>query len=174
MNKKILLFFVAFFFTLNPIHVMANTTLAYLNVELLIKNSKAIQVMNKELNKINDNNQKIFITEEKKITNERENLIKKKNVINANEFKKEVQELEKKIKVYNDFKNKTLKEFNAKKSIADDNFTVSLSKILENYKKKNSIDLIINKQSILLGSQNFDITDDIILIFNNEIKKISF
>ena len=174
MNNKFLLTLFFFIFVLNPISVKANTTFAYLNIELLIKNSKAIQVMNKELNLINTNNQKKFIDEEKKINQERKNLIKKKNVLSSNEFNKEVQELESRIKVYNEFKKKTINELNSMKTIADNNFSINLTKILESYKEKNSIDFIMNKNSILLGTKKFDITNDIIIIFNNQIKKINF
>ena len=114
------------------------------------------------------------MTKENKISLEREDLIKKKNVINTDEFNKLINTLENKIKIYNDYKNKTLKEFDIKKKNADIDFANNLDIILDNYSKKNSIDFIIKRDIILFGAKNFDITSDIINIFNKKIKKINF
>ena len=44
--------------------------------------------------------------------------------------------------------------------------------ILQKYAEKNSIELIINKKNILLGKNKLDATQDILKIFDENIKEI--
>ena len=48
-----------------------------------------------------------------------------------------------------------------------------LSPILEEYAKKNSIGLILQKKNIVMGKKEIDITDQILSITNKEIKDIN-
>ena len=47
-----------------------------------------------------------------------------------------------------------------------------LSPILQEYAKKNSISLILQKKNIIMGKKEIEITDEILSITNNEIKDI--
>ena len=42
-----------------------------------------------------------------------------------------------------------------------------LDKILADYVQKNSIDIVLNKKDILMGKNNYNITDEILKIVNN-------
>ena len=46
-----------------------------------------------------------------------------------------------------------------------------INPILVNYSNEKSISLILNKKNLVIGKTEFDITDEIIKIINNEIKK---
>jgi outer membrane protein len=45
-----------------------------------------------------------------------------------------------------------------------------LNSILSSYAEDNSIDLIIKKKDIIIGKNSLDITDDIMRIFNKDVK----
>ena len=47
-----------------------------------------------------------------------------------------------------------------------------MSPILENYAKKNSISLILQKKNVVMGKKEIEITDDILSIANEKIKNI--
>ena len=47
-----------------------------------------------------------------------------------------------------------------------------LSPILQEYAKKNSISLILQKKNIIMGKKEIEITEEILSITNNEIKEI--
>ena len=47
-----------------------------------------------------------------------------------------------------------------------------LSPILQEYAKKNSISLILQKKNIIMGKKEIEITEEILSITNNEIKDI--
>ena len=47
-----------------------------------------------------------------------------------------------------------------------------LKPILSEYSKKNSISMVLQKQNVVIGKKELDITKDIILILDEKIKKI--
>ena len=47
-----------------------------------------------------------------------------------------------------------------------------LSPILQEYAKKNSISLILQKKNIIMGKKEIEITEEILSITNNKIKDI--
>ena len=47
----------------------------------------------------------------------------------------------------------------------------TLNPILTNYVEENNISLVVEKKNILVGVKTLDITNQILLIFNEEIKK---
>ena len=52
-------------------------------------------------------------------------------------------------------------------------FFDDLRPILEEYAKKNAIDVILKKENVLIGKTSLDISKDILEIFDKKIKKIS-
>ena len=50
-------------------------------------------------------------------------------------------------------------------------FSTELRNILQEYAKKNSVQMIINKKNILIGKKEFDASNDILILFDKNIKK---
>ena len=60
-----------------------------------------------------------------------------------------------------------------KKKIEGTNVILNtLKPILSEYSEKNSISMVLQKQNVIIGKKELDITNDIILILNEKIKKI--
>ena len=60
-----------------------------------------------------------------------------------------------------------------KKKIEGTNIILNnLKPILSEYSKKNSISMVLQKQNVIIGKKELDITQDIIKILNEKIKKI--
>ena len=60
-----------------------------------------------------------------------------------------------------------------KKKIEGTNAILEILKpILSEYSKKNSISMVLQKQNVVIGKKELDITKDIILILDEKIKKI--
>jgi Skp family chaperone for outer membrane proteins len=51
-------------------------------------------------------------------------------------------------------------------------FSNKLNKILQDYAKNNSIQMIIDKKNILIGKNDLDVTQDILDLFNKKVKEI--
>ena len=97
---------------------------------------------------------------------ERDDLLKKKNVLEQDEFKKRISELENNLIKYQQEiskKNKNLLDFRNK---SKNDFAISLRSTLEQYAKENKISLILRKEQLLLGESGLDITKEILELFN--------
>ena len=52
-------------------------------------------------------------------------------------------------------------------------FSEQLNYIIEEYSLENSINLILNKENLLMAKKNLDITQQIFSIFNEKVKEIN-
>ena len=67
-------------------------------------------------------------------------------------------------------KDKILKDFKLLKETKLDNFLKKINPIIQDYMKKNSIDIVLEKKQIFIGSSSVDITDEIIKLVNENVK----
>ena len=89
------------------------------------------------------------------------------------DFEKRLIKLENDMNEYNSkiqSKNNELAQFQIK---VRKEFFNKLRPILEDYAKKNSIDIILKKENVLIGKTNLDISKNILDLFNKNVKKIS-
>ena len=106
------------------------------------------------------------------IKKDKENLIKQKNILSEDEYNKKfdnidnkIKEFNKKIKIENDEIN------NLKKKIRS-NFSEELRIILTEYSSKNSIELIIKQENVLIGSNKINITKEILEVVDSKKIKL--
>ena len=168
MKKYFLIFFILIFTE----NLYADNKIIYIDINKIISNSESGKYLNKELNKINNENITEFKNIEKELKAEEESILKQKNILKESEFNSKVSELREKVKSYNEFKNKKnndLKKLrdNAAKKILD-----ILNLILSEYSVKNSISLIIDKKNIIIGKSELDVTNQIMDLLNKKIKKV--
>ena len=94
--------------------------------------------------------------------------------MNEKEFNKKLEILKKEFEEYN-VKNKYRIE-NQKKNLI--NYKSKLIKLIEpiliDYMKENNINYLLRKKNILVGRDDFNKTDEIILLVNNKINNNSF
>ena len=65
-----------------------------------------------------------------------------------------------------------LKELNDKRVTAKKELMDNLNTILTNFANNNDIYYILNKKNVVIAKKDLDITDDIIILLNQKIKKI--
>ena len=143
----------------------AQSQIVYINMEKLFNESMVGISLNKQILKINNLNNENTKKLESEIKSEDENINSQKNILNEEELKKKIANLNNKIKKNKDSLNK--------KKIEGTNVILNtLKPILSEYSKKNSISMVLQKQNVIIGKKELDITKDIILILNQKIKKI--
>ena len=91
---KFLTFIVVFFFLQNS-NLLAEK-IVYLNIEKIMKSSKAGISIIKKINKTNEENLKKFKKIEENLKNDEQDLIAKRNILSEEEFKKKFDLLKKK------------------------------------------------------------------------------
>ncbi len=165
-------FFIIFFFVLLN-NATAQVKIAFIDVNYILNNSNAGKDANKQI----DIKQKKLTSEfekfKKKIESEKQTLLNQKNVISKEEYSKKLMDLEKEIQEYNlkiSKKNNELQSFKAKSKAQ---FTKNLKPILAEYSKENSISMILRKENLLIGKTELDVTEGILELFNNKVKKLS-
>jgi len=107
--KKYLLFII--FFTFNNLS-LAENKIVYLDVTFLLNESIVGKDLNQKLLKINSKNIEEFKKIESKIKNDDNDLLKKKNIIKEDQYKKEVVLLRQKYKSFKELMNKKNSDLN--------------------------------------------------------------
>ena len=123
---------------------------------------------------IKEKKQKINIEKFKKkeieLRNAEQDIIKKKNILSKEEFDVKARALNEQMKEYNIMREKTFSEFEENKKKKLNQFLENITPLIENFVKENSISIVLNQKNLFIASKNFDITDQIIQIVNENIK----
>lgn len=97
-------------------------------------------------------------------------LLTKKNILSKEEFESKVVKLKGEMKVYNEERKKTFLQFEENKKKELNEFLGKITPIIENFVKKNSINIVLNEKNLFIANKKFDITNEIIEIINKTIK----
>ena len=152
--------------------VKAEQKTVYIDMDLVMNNSLGGKSISQQLNKINQINSKNFKKSEDDLRSEENKIISQKNVLSESEYTKKVSDLKEKIVDYNKNKKKIINDLNKKKITAQASLINSLTPILADYSKKNSITMIISKQNIM-HKKNNDIVDICTILEKCNIDEIS-
>ena len=168
--KKILISILLFISFLSPAY--SSEKIVYLDVEKIMQQSTAGKSIIAQLKKKRESLISKFKKKEKEILENKKKLIAQKNVLSKEEFESKIIELRKDISNYQKDRNKTLNEITKSRVKASTKLINKLSPILEEYSKKNSIRIIIQKKNIVMGKKEDDITNDILELVNQNVKNI--
>ena len=162
-------FFFIFFILINLFNVnsFASEKIVYLDLDYLLANSNKGKSVLLGLENINKENVKMFKEKENLLSKEEKKLIQQKNILSNKIYSEKVNDLKKKINIYREEKKTLINKFKKQREENINNFLKIVDKILAEYVKKNSIDLVLNKKDILMGKNNYNITDEIMNILNN-------
>ena len=144
----------------------------YLDVEKIMQNSVAGKSIISQLKSKRESSISKFKKKEKDIIEKEKKLISQKNVLSKEEFGKKIKDLRDDISNYQKDRNKAFNEITQSRIKASTELIKKLNPILEDYSKKNSIRMVIQKKHIVIGKKEDDITKDILELVNQKIKKI--
>ena len=169
---KYLAFIICFFF-LQSSYLFAEK-IVYLNIEKIMKTSKAGKSIIDKINQTNEENLKKFKKIEEDLKNDEQDLISKKNILSEEEFKKKFDFLKKKINDYKILRQNSIQDITTKRRNASSEFFKKINPILGKYATENDISFILQKKNIIMGKTELDITDDVLTIIDKEVSKIKF
>ena len=168
--KKILISFLLFIFLTVPSY--SSEKIVYLDVEKIMQDSTAGKSIIAQLKKKREASISNFKKKEKDIFDKEKKLIAQKNVLSKEEFESKIKELRNEISNYQKQRNKTSNNIAKLRINASTKLIKKLTPILEEYSKKNSIRIIIQKKQIVMGTKEDDITKDILELVNQKVKNI--
>ena len=153
-------------------HSLAETKLAFIDMDKILNESKAGKTATEELNKLNKKNWELLNKTEKKLKEDEAHLITKRNIMEKSEFDKQIKSLRENAKSYQlDRKNK-IDEINKIYNIARNKILDEIKPILEKFSKHNNINIVVQKKYIIIGSTNLDITPQILKLLDEKISSI--
>ena len=167
MLKKYLL--IIFFFT-HCFSALSNDKLAYVDLDFIFANTNLGKKIILELKKENQKNIDNLKKDELKLAKLEKDLITKKNILSKEEFDKKFSEINLNISSFRKEKKKIIQDFEIKKKKEISSFFKRINPILIEYMKKNSLDLILDKKSLIIAKNELDITIKIKEIIDNQIK----
>ena len=165
-------FFVIIFITLYSSNSYSENLIAFLDMNKIMTQSLAGKSISIELEKMHKKNIDYFKKKENELKKKEETIISQKNVLSAEEFQKKISILRDEANNYRTERSDLINSLTQKRFDATEKLINSIHPILTDYSKKNSISIVIQKKNIIIGKNEFDITKDILIILDKNIKKI--
>ena len=146
--------------------------IVYLDVEKIMQESIAGKSIISQLKKKREVSISKFKKKEKEIFDKEKKLVSQKNVLSKEDFESKIKDLRIDISNYQRERNKTSNDIAKLRIKASTKLINKLTPILEDYSKKNSIRIIVQKKNIVMGKKEDDITKDILELVNQKVKNI--
>ena len=167
-KKNLILIFIFFFSTISICKSSEN--IAYLDLDNIVKNTKAGKSIINKLKVSKDTALKKFEKKEKELKKIEEDINKQKNVLSKEELRNKVSDFRKDISSFRNEREKLINDFNIKKIQEFEKFFKKITPIIGEYVEKNDIDIVLDKKNIFLANKNNDITNEIIKLIDKKIK----
>ena len=167
--KFFLSLFLFFAIISNP--VLSDQKIVFVDMDRIVSTSKPGSSIFDQLKDINNKNINFFKKEETKFKDKEKKLIAQKNIISKTDFNDKVDKLRSEIDNYNLNRKTMIEKFNKLKVDNTNNLLKLINPILAKYSTQNEISIILQKKDLIIGKTELDITDEIIKIVDNEIKK---
>jgi len=166
------IFFILIFLSLSINVLKADDKVSYIDIDYILKNTLAGKELlntlkNEEEIKINK-----FKSNDDSFKNEEKQILAKKNLVSEKEMNKEMKALQIKFQKYKKVKQKEIDDFKIKRNRNIVNFLNLINPIIEKYMSDNSIYMLIDKKNVFIANKEYDITNNLIELIDNQIKNI--
>lgn len=163
---KSLFFLIIFFFFSQNVQAVNKTV--YIDIQYIIDNSKLGKFYKSKIKIIQDKNDLELTTTEKKIKKKENEINNQKNILSEEELNNKLKEINVMFTEYQKKRRKLKLDLSGQKKNYSEKILKILNPLLTNYVDKNSIELVIEKKNIVVGSKTLDITNSILEILNKE------
>ena len=162
-------FFIFIFFVLNTSLVNSNESIAYIDMDFILKNSN---IGKKTFNLINDlNNENIneLKKNEKILKDLEDEIISKKNILSKENFDNEVELFKEKAYKFKEDQLKRVENFNNYKKNELDSVFMKISPIINSYMEQKSVKILLDSKNILIGRNDLNLTNEVLKEINKNI-----
>tara|TARA_B100000902_G_scaffold383497_1_gene422434 strand:+ start:197 stop:712 length:516 start_codon:yes stop_codon:yes gene_type:complete len=156
-----------FFSTLN-----ANEKIVFVDIDRIIYESNLGKKISKKMNSEYKAEEKRLVDIEKKLKEKENDIAKKKNVLSKEELNKKISVLRNEINEFKKERFQVNEKFKKERLSNVNKMVESLNEILAKYSSEKSISMIIQRKNIVIGKSDLDITDEVMSIFNKEVKSL--
>ena len=170
--KFLRLFFLILLFQTGLSHALAESKVAFIDMQYIMDNSLAGKSLKKQLENLHKKNLDSFKKEEDILKKKEQDVLSKKNILSKEDFQEEISNLRNKVKNYQAERNEKINSLTKKRLSSMETIIKNLSPILAEYSKENNISIIMDKKNIIVGKTELDITKKILVLLDKKIKKI--
>ena len=170
--KIIKIIFCFVFLVFIPSQSKSEIKIAFIEIDTLITQSLAGKSLTEQLDKIDKKNKKNFNEIQKKLLIEKNDLVKKKNILSSDEYEKNVVNLNKKFNSTQADVKKKINLLRSKKNEGITKILKELNVLLTEYSNKNQLAFIIDQKNIIIGKSDLNITKEILKSLNQKLSKI--
>jgi Skp family chaperone for outer membrane proteins len=170
MFKKFL--FIIFFSILSVNSIKADDKISYVDMDYILMNTIAGKSLLENFNKQEKLKVDKFKISDEDYKNKEKKILAKKNLVTKDEINKELRSLQVEFQNYRKNKIKEIDEFKAKRNRNILNFIKLINPIIKKYMSDNSIAILLDKKNIFIASKDYDITQNLVTLINNDIKSI--
>ena len=165
-------FFFLFFLVLTTNILKAENRVSYLDIDFIITNTLAGKKLLASLKKEEELKVNKFKLNDENFKNKEIKILAKKNLISDQEINKELELLQIEFQKYRKEKIKEANGLKDKRNKNIMNFLNLINPIIEKYMNDNSIHILLDKKNVFIANKDYDITNNLIELINNQIKTI--
>ena len=162
-------FFISIFFFSSITFSISSEKIAFIDIDYVLNNSNLGKIIINELDQVNNKNIKTLNQKEQILKKKKDDINKTKNISSKEQLEKDILNFNQEIEKFRSEKNKFSNEFKLLKETKLDNFLKKINPYIKEYMKNNSIDILLEKKQIFIGSSSINITDDIIELINKNL-----
>ena len=169
MNNNYFYFFLIFFFISSNLSAFASNV-AFIDLDLVLQKTDYGKKVYQRIENVKFNNNEKILEEQKKLKLIEESILSKKNIISNIEFDSQISKYNQKLDNFNLLKKKINEEYYLLQQNEIKEFFTKINPLIERYLNDHSFDILLNSQNVIIGKENLDITNEIIMIVNQKIK----
>ena len=160
------------FLSLSINYLKAEDKVSYIDIDYVLANTiigkKLLNTLkNEEELKINK-----FKLDEENFKKEEKKILSKKNLVSIEDTNKELKLLQEKFSKYEKERLKEVDKLKTKRNRNILNFLNIINPVIEKYMNDNSIYMLLDKKNVFIANKNYDITNNLIEVINNQFKNI--
>jgi Skp family chaperone for outer membrane proteins len=165
-------FFIFFLLFSSINNLKAEEKVAYLDIDRILSKTLAGKSLLNTLKKKEELKIDNFKKSDEGFKNEEKKILAKKKLISKEEVNKEMKLLQIKFQKYLKNKNKEIENLKKKRNQNMINFLNLINPIIEKYMADNSIYILLDKKNVFIANKDFDITNKLIELIDNQIKTV--
>ena len=165
-------FFITLILLLSINNLKAENKVAYLDIDFILTNTLAGKLLLGDLKEEEQKKISKFKVNDEQFRNNEKKILAKKNLVSGEEIKKEMKALQLEFQEYKKNKNKEIQNLKNKRNTNIINFINLINPIIEKYMADNSIYMLIDKKNVFIANTDYDITNNLIELIDNQIKTV--
>ena len=170
--KYIVKFFVITFFVFYFNHTFAEEKVVFINMDLLLNESKAGKSAQNQLETHHKSHLDHLMKIQNQLKEEEKDILSKKNILEPEEFEAKINKLREDAKEFQNSRVKLTNELTQKRTEVTQKILNEIKPLLAKYLEENSVSFILDKKNVIVGKKASDITNIIIKQLDNKLPKI--